>query len=86
MQAQFMAYLSHCSGSSVITESVFENRFMHAQELARMGANIKIEGRTAIVKGVEGLGEPHVKASDLRAGAALLIAGLMAEGTTLYCQ
>jgi UDP-N-acetylglucosamine 1-carboxyvinyltransferase len=82
MQAQFMAYLSHCSGSSVITESVFENRFMHAQELARMGANIKIEGRTAIVKGVEGLGGAHVKASDLRAGAALLIAGLMAEGTT----
>ncbi|NLO22640.1 MAG: UDP-N-acetylglucosamine 1-carboxyvinyltransferase [Syntrophomonadaceae bacterium] len=82
MQAQFMAYLSHTSGSSVITESVFENRFMHAQELMRMGANIKIEGRTAIVKGVGCLGGAQVKATDLRAGAALLIAGLMAEGTT----
>lgn len=83
MQAQFMAYLSHTEGSSVITESVFENRFMHAQELMRMGANIKIEGRTAIVKGVGRLGAAQVKATDLRAGAALLIAGLMAEGTTL---
>lgn len=82
MQAQFMAYLSHSSGSSLITESVFENRFMHAQELMRMGANIKIEGRTAIIKGVNRLGGAHVKATDLRAGAALLIAGLMAEGTT----
>ncbi len=82
MQAQFMAYLSHTSGSSVITESVFENRFMHTQELMRMGANIKIEGRTAIIKGVPQLGAAKVKATDLRAGAALLIAGLMSEGTT----
>lgn len=82
MQAQFMAYLSHATGSSVITESVFENRFMHTQELMRMGANIKIEGRTAIIKGVSQLGAASVKATDLRAGAALLIAGLMSKGTT----
>ncbi len=82
MQAQFMAYLSRTSGSSVITESVFENRFMHIQELMRMGANIKIEGRTAIVKGVPQLSAANVNATDLRAGAALLIAGLITEGTT----
>jgi len=82
MQAQFMAYLSHTAGSSIITESVFENRFMHAQELTRMGANIKIEGRTAIVKGVTQMSGASVKATDLRAGAALLIAGLMSEGST----
>lgn len=82
MQAQFMAYLSCASGSSIITESVFENRFMHVQELIRLGANIKIEGRTAIVKGVRHLTGATVKATDLRAGAALIIAGLMAEGDT----
>lgn len=82
MQAQFMAYLSRSAGSSVITESVFENRFMHVQELIRLGANIKIEGRTAIVKGVRQLTAAKVKATDLRAGAALIIAGLMAEGNT----
>jgi len=83
MQAQFMAYLSCARGSSVITESVFENRFMHTQELVRMGAQIKIEGRTAIVKGVSELSAAQVKATDLRAGAALLIAGLMTEGHTI---
>jgi UDP-N-acetylglucosamine 1-carboxyvinyltransferase len=82
MQAQFMAYLSLACGSSIITESVFENRFMHVQELIRLGANIKIEGRTAIVKGVRHLTGATVKATDLRAGAALIIAGLMAEGDT----
>lgn len=82
MQAQFMAYVSRTSGSSIITESVFENRFMHVQELIRLGANIKIEGRTAIIKGVRSLTGATVKATDLRAGAALIIAGLMAEGTT----
>jgi UDP-N-acetylglucosamine 1-carboxyvinyltransferase len=77
-----MAYLSMACGSSIITESVFENRFMHVQELIRLGANIKIEGRTAIVKGVRHLTGATVKATDLRAGAALIIAGLMAEGDT----
>lgn len=82
MQAQFMAYLIRSSGSSVITESVFENRFMHVQELIRLGASIKIEGRTAIVKGVRQLTGATIKATDLRAGAALIIAGLTAEGDT----
>lgn len=82
MQAQFMAYLSCAEGSSIITESVFENRFMHVQELSRMGANIKIEGRTAIIKGVKRLDGATVKATDLRAGAALFIAALTARGET----
>lgn len=80
MQAQMMAYLSCARGSSVITESVFENRFMHVQELLRMGAKIKTEGRTAVIKGSRELTGANVCASDLRAGAALLIAGLMARG------
>jgi UDP-N-acetylglucosamine 1-carboxyvinyltransferase len=83
MQAQFMAYLSCAEGSSIITESVFENRFMHVQELLRMGANIKIEGRTAVIKGVRSLDGANVKATDLRAGAALFIAALMARGQTI---
>jgi len=83
MQAQFMAYLSYGKGSSVITESVFENRFMHVQELLRMGANIKTESRTAIIKGVNELSGANVRATDLRAGAALLIAGLMARGPSI---
>lgn len=82
MQAQFMAYLSCAEGSSVITESVFENRFMHVQELLRMGANIKTEGRTAIIKGTNKLTGATVKATDLRAGAALMIAAMVAEGDT----
>ncbi|MDD2619720.1 MAG: UDP-N-acetylglucosamine 1-carboxyvinyltransferase [Syntrophomonadaceae bacterium] len=82
MQAQFMAYLGCAEGSSVISESVFENRFMHVQELLRMGAKINTEGRTAIIKGISKLSAAHVKATDLRAGAALLIAGLTAEGST----
>jgi UDP-N-acetylglucosamine 1-carboxyvinyltransferase len=83
MQAQFMAYLSCSLGSSVISESVFENRFMHVQELSRMGAEIKIEGKTAIIRGVKKLSSANVKATDLRAGAALVIAGLMAQGETV---
>jgi UDP-N-acetylglucosamine 1-carboxyvinyltransferase len=82
MQAQFMAYLSLARGSSVITESVFENRFMHVAELLRMGAKIKTEGRTAVIKGCRELTGARVKATDLRAGAALMIAGLMARGPT----
>jgi len=83
MQAQFMAYLSCANGSSVITESVFENRFMHVPELSRMGAKIKAEGRTAIIQGVTELSGTRVKATDLRAGAALLIGALMANGMTI---
>ena len=83
MQAQFMAYLSCSLGTSVISESVFENRFMHVQELLRMGADIKIEGKTAIIRGVKKLTSANIKATDLRAGAALVIAGLTAQGETV---
>jgi UDP-N-acetylglucosamine 1-carboxyvinyltransferase len=82
MQAQMMAMLTTSIGTSVITETVFENRFMHVDEFKRMGADIIIEGHTAIVKGVERLTGAPVKATDLRAGAALIIAALMAEGST----
>lgn len=82
MQAQLMALMTVAKGTSVITETVFENRFMHVDELKRMGANIKIEGRSAIVEGVTGLTGCQVKATDLRAGAALVLAALVAEGTT----
>ncbi|PKM78853.1 MAG: UDP-N-acetylglucosamine 1-carboxyvinyltransferase [Firmicutes bacterium HGW-Firmicutes-15] len=83
MQAQFMSYLSLSLGTSVISESVFENRFMHVQELSRMGADIKIEGKTAIIRGVKKLTGANIKATDLRAGAALVIAGLTAQGETV---
>jgi UDP-N-acetylglucosamine 1-carboxyvinyltransferase len=86
MQAQIMAYLSFAAGTSVISESVFENRFMHVQELLRMGADIKTEGKTAIIRGVKELTGAHVKASDLRAGAALIIAGLSAQGKTVVME
>jgi UDP-N-acetylglucosamine 1-carboxyvinyltransferase len=82
MQAQIMALLTRAKGTSIVTESVFENRFMHVDELKRMGAEIKIEGRSAIVEGVESLTGTQVKATDLRAGAAMVIAGLTAEGRT----
>ncbi len=83
MQAQIMSLLSVVQGVSVITETVFENRFMHVTELQRMGANIKIDGRTAIIEGVSGLTGCEVKATDLRAGAAMILAGLVAEGETI---
>lgn len=82
MQAQLMALMTVASGTSVVTETVFENRFMHVDELKRMGANIKIEGRSAVVEGVHNLYGCQVKATDLRAGAALVLAGLVASGTT----
>ncbi len=82
MQAQMMALLSVTKGSSIITETVFENRFMHVAELVRMGANIKIDGRTAIIEGVGTLTGCDVKATDLRAGAAMILAGLVAQGKT----
>ena len=82
MQAQFMALTTICEGTSVITETVFENRFMHVDEFKRMGAKIRIEGRSAIVEGVPKLKGADVNATDLRAGAALVMAGLVAEGET----
>ena len=82
MQAQFMSLMAVAKGASVITETVFENRFMHAEELRRMGADIRINGRSAVVEGPSVLQGAPVKASDLRAGMALVIAGLVAEGRT----
>ncbi|WP_197051380.1 UDP-N-acetylglucosamine 1-carboxyvinyltransferase [Caloranaerobacter azorensis] len=82
MQAQFMALMSVANGTSIIIETVFENRFMHVDELKRMGANIKIEGRSAIIQGTNKLMGAPVKATDLRAGAALILSGLVAEGET----
>jgi len=82
MAAQFMALLTTCKGSSVVIETVFENRFMHVDELKRMGADIKIDGKSAIVRGADQLTGAKVKASDLRAGAALILAGLVADGET----
>lgn len=82
MQSQFMALMSICEGTSVCIETVFENRFMHVDELKRMGADIKIDGRSAIIQGVDNLTSAPVKASDLRAGAALVLAGLVSEGIT----
>ncbi len=82
MQAQFMSLLCLADGVSVVTEAVFENRFAHVGELERMGANIKVEGRSAVVLGVDTLTGTQVTATDLRAGAGLVIAGLAAEGET----
>ncbi len=82
MQAQFMAMMTLCEGTSVVIETVFENRFMHVDELKRMGADIKIDGKSAIIRGVKSLTGAPVKASDLRAGAALVLAGLVADGIT----
>jgi UDP-N-acetylglucosamine 1-carboxyvinyltransferase len=86
MQAQIMAYLSSAVGTSIISESVFENRFMHVQELLRMGADIKTEGKSAIIRGVKELTGARVRASDLRAGAALIIAGISAQGKTIVAE
>ena len=83
MQAQYMALATQAEGASVITENIFENRFMHAQELVRMGANIKIEGRRAVVRGKTTLSAAAVLASDLRASASLVLAALVADGETI---
>ena len=83
MQAQFMALLSVVSGTSTIKESIFENRFMQAVELMRMGADITIEGDTAVIKGVRKLSGTQLMASDLRASSALVLAGLAAKGSTI---
>lgn len=82
MQAQFMAMLTIADGTGLVTETVFENRFMHVDELKRMGACIKVDGRTSIVEGVPLLNGCQVKATDLRAGAAMVLAGLVANGET----
>ncbi|MDU2417953.1 MAG: UDP-N-acetylglucosamine 1-carboxyvinyltransferase [Negativicoccus succinicivorans] len=82
MQAQFMALTTIAEGTSVVKETVFENRFMHVDALTRMGAKIKIEGGSAVIEGVERLEGCPVEATDLRAGAALVLAGLVADGTT----
>jgi UDP-N-acetylglucosamine 1-carboxyvinyltransferase len=82
MQAQLMAMLSLADGASVLTETIFENRYMHVPELGRMGANIETRGRTAVVRGVEKLHGAEVMATDLRASMSLVIAGLAAEGET----
>ena len=83
MQAQFMVLMTQAVGSSVITETIFENRFMHVPELNRMGADIRIDGHTAIVNGPSKLGGARVMATDLRASASLVLAGLAAEGETV---
>jgi UDP-N-acetylglucosamine 1-carboxyvinyltransferase len=83
MQAQFMALAAVAQGTAVITETIFENRFMHALELQRLGADISIQGNSAVVRGVERLQGATVMATDLRASAGLVIAGLLAEGETV---
>ncbi|MEP6633983.1 MAG: UDP-N-acetylglucosamine 1-carboxyvinyltransferase, partial [Luteimonas sp.] len=82
MQAQFMAMNCIADGVGVINETIFENRFMHVQELLRLGADIRVEGHTAIVRGTQRLGGAPVMATDLRASASLILAGLVAEGET----
>ncbi len=83
MQAQFMAMNCIADGAGVINETIFENRFMHVQELQRLGADIRVDGHTAVVRGVERLSGAPVMATDLRASASLILAGLVAEGETL---
>ena len=83
MQAQFMAMNTVAEGVASITENVFENRFMHVSELQRMGADIRLQGHTAVVHGVERLTAAPVMATDLRASAGLVLAGLVAEGETV---
>lgn len=82
MQSQFMSLMSVADGTGVVVETVFENRFMHVPELLRMGAKIKIDGRTAVIDGIKKLSGAKVRATDLRAGAALVIAALGAQGET----
>jgi UDP-N-acetylglucosamine 1-carboxyvinyltransferase len=83
MQAQYMALATQAEGTSVITETIFENRFLHASEMIRMGANISVDGRRAVVRGPAGLSGTTVQASDLRASAGLVLAALVAEGETI---
>ncbi len=82
MQAQIMSLLTVANGTSIVNETIFENRFKHAEELTRMGANIKSFGKVAVIKGVRELTGAKVSAKDLRGGAALVLAGLIAQGST----
>jgi len=82
LQAQFMACMTTASGASMISETIFENRFMHVPELIRMGANINLHGGTALVRGVDMLKGAPVMATDVRASVSLIIAGLSAQGET----
>jgi len=82
LQAQFMAMMTLADGAGMVTETIFENRFMHVPELSRMGADITVQGNSAIVRGVDKLTGAEVMATDLRASVALVMAGLVAEGTT----
>jgi UDP-N-acetylglucosamine 1-carboxyvinyltransferase len=82
MQAQFMVLAARARGQSVIKEAIFENRFMHVPELVRMGADIHIDGRVAVIRGVKHLSGAQVMATDLRASASLILAGLVADGRT----
>ncbi|HTL14929.1 MAG TPA: UDP-N-acetylglucosamine 1-carboxyvinyltransferase, partial [Thermomonas sp.] len=82
MQAQFMALDCVADGVGVVNETIFENRFMHVNELLRLGADIRVDGHTAVVRGVERLTGAPVMATDLRASASLILAGLVAEGET----
>jgi UDP-N-acetylglucosamine 1-carboxyvinyltransferase len=83
MQAQMMVLMCTAGGAAMITETIFENRFMHVPELARMGANITVHGASALVRGVERLSGAPVMATDLRASVSLVLAGLAAEGETV---
>jgi UDP-N-acetylglucosamine 1-carboxyvinyltransferase len=83
MQAQFMAMNTIAEGSAIVVETIFENRFMHVQELRRLGAQIDVEGNTAVVRGIPKLEGATVMATDLRASASLVIAGLVAQGETV---
>jgi UDP-N-acetylglucosamine 1-carboxyvinyltransferase len=83
MQAQYMALATQADGTSVVTENIFENRFMHVQELVRMGANIRVDGRTATVRGRTPLSSAAVMCSDLRASASLVLAALVADGESI---
>jgi UDP-N-acetylglucosamine 1-carboxyvinyltransferase len=83
MQAQFMALNCIAQGASKVTETIFENRFMHVNELVRLGAHIQIDGKVAVIEGIDQLSGAHVMATDLRASASLVIAGLVAEGETI---
>jgi UDP-N-acetylglucosamine 1-carboxyvinyltransferase len=83
MQAQYMALATQADGTSIVTENIFENRFMHVQELVRMGANIKLDGRTATIRGKSPLSAAAVMCSDLRASASLVLAALIADGESI---
>jgi UDP-N-acetylglucosamine 1-carboxyvinyltransferase len=83
MQAQFMALMSIARGASMVTETIFENRFMHVPELCRMGADINVHGSSAIIRGIPHLSGAPVMATDLRASVSLVLAGLAANGETI---